>query len=231
MKVEIWSDVACPFCYIGKHHFESAVKVLPQDSKIKVEWKSFELNPYAQKEYEDDMYTLLANKYGQTREWAIRSAESMKQKGKDIGLEFNFDITVSTNTFDAHRLLHLAKDAGKQNETKEALFEAYFRDGKHIGDHEALVSIGKSIGLQEKEIKSMLDSDQFTKEVREDEALSQRFGIRSVPYFVINRKHGISGAQPIDHFIEVLKKELDENTEIIPGDSKNEDTCSVDGCD
>ncbi len=186
MKVEIWSDIACPFCYIGKHNFERALKSLPKNSEIEVEWKSFELDPYAQKDYEDDIYTLLANKYGQTREWAVRSAESMKQKGQDIGLEFNFDQTISTNTFDAHRLLHLAKKAGKQNEAEEALFEAYFRDGKHIGNHEDLIAIGKSIGLEEQEIKSMLNSDQFAREVREDETMSQQFGIRGVPYFVVN---------------------------------------------
>ena len=118
----------------------------------------------------------------------------MKQKGKDIGLDFNFDHTISTNTFDAHRLLQMAKNAGKQIEAEEALFEAYFRDGKHIGNHESLISIGKSIGLEENAIKTMLASDRFSKEVREDEAMSQQFGIRGVPFFVINRKHGISGA-------------------------------------
>ena len=231
MKVEIWSDIACPFCYIGKHNFERALKSLPKNSEIEVEWKSFELDPYAQKNYEDDIYTLLANKYGQTREWAVRSAESMKQKGQDIGLEFNFDQTISTNTFDAHRLLHLAKKAGKQNEAEEALFEAYFRDGKHIGNHEDLIAIGESIGLEEQEIKSMLNSDQFAREVREDETMSQQFGIRGVPYFVVNRKHGISGAQPISHFIDVLKKVLDEEAEIILEEDKDGNACDVDGCD
>ena len=231
MKVEIWSDIACPFCYIGKHHFEKAVDSLPKEANIEVEWKSFELDPYAQKDYEDDIYTLLANKYGQTREWAIRSADYMKQKGKDIGLDFNFDNTISTNTFDAHRLLHLAKKAGKQIETEEALFEAYFRDGIHIGDHEALVSIGNSIGLTEEEIKSMLNSDQFKNEVREDEVQSQHFGIRSVPYFVINRKHGISGAQPISHFVEVLNKVLDDESGMSHEKSEDGDSCGVDGCD
>ena len=231
MKVEIWSDIACPFCYIGKHHFEQAVEALPEGSDIEVEWKSFELDPYAQKDYEDDIYTLLANKYGQTREWAIRSAESMKQKGEDIGLDFNFDHTISTNTFDAHRLLHLAKKAGKQIEAEEALFEAYFRDGKHIGDHESLISLGKSIGLEENAIQAMLASDEFSKEVREDEAMSQQFGIRGVPYFVINRKHGISGAQPVGHFVDVLKKVLDDESVVPHEKSEDGDSCGVDGCE
>lgn len=231
MKVEIWSDIACPFCYIGKHHFEQAVEALPEGSDIEVEWKSFELDPHAQKDYEDDIYTLLANKYGQTREWAIRSAESMKQKGEDIGLEFNFDHTISTNSFDAHRLLHLAKPEGLQNKAEEALFEAYFRDGKHIGNHESLVSIGKSIGLEENAIQAMLASDQFSKEVREDEATSQQFGIRGVPFFVINRKHGISGAQPVSHFVDVLKKALDEDVVSLVQESKDGDACGPGGCD
>lgn len=231
MKVEIWSDIACPFCYIGKRHFEKAVQSFSDDANIEVEWRSFELDPNAKKDYEDDLYTLLANKYGQTREWAINSAESMRQKGKDIGLEFNFDDTISTNTFDAHRLIHLAKSHGKQNEIEEALFEAYFRNGKHIGNQEVLLDIGERIGLDEKELRSMLDSDLYSKEVRDDEALSQQFGIRGVPYFVINRKYGISGAQPVAHFVQVLEKAQQDDSPLIVDNVEKGDSCDVDGCD
>lgn len=230
MKVEIWSDIACPFCYIGKHNFEKAVESLSFHENIEVEWKSFELDPHAQRDYEDDLYTLLANKYGQTREWAINSASQMKEKGEELGLVFNFNDTVSTNTFNAHRLIHLAKSKDLQNEAEETLFGAYFKDGRHIGNPDTLMEIGLEIGLKEKEIDSMLNSDMFEKEVREDEQLSQQFGIRGVPFFVINRKHGISGAQPISHFVEVMEK-VQQEEDIVSPTGKSENACDMDGCD
>lgn len=231
MKVEIWSDVVCPFCYIGKHHFEKAVESLPNDIEIEVEWKSFELDPYAQKDYEDDMYILLANKYGQTREWAINSAEQMKQKGSQIGLEFNFDKAIPTNTFDAHRLVHLAKSKGKQIEAEEALFQVHFKEGKHIGDHNVLMEVGQKLGINKDEIHDMLLSDRFAEAVRSDEKRGSELGIRGVPYFVINKKYGISGAQPVSHFNEVLSKAINEESSAIPNNENSAGSCSVDGCE
>lgn len=230
MKVEIWSDVACPFCWIGKHHFESAVEQLKL-SNLDIVWKSFELDPYAKQDYDEDMYTLLANKYGQTREWAKNSAAYMKERGKEIGLEFNFDDTISTNTFNAHRLIQLAKSKVLQNEAEEALFKAYFRDGRHIGDSNTLLEIGPEIGIEKGEIEEMLNSDLFTNDVRADEQQSQQFGIRGVPYFIINRKYGISGAQPIEHFVDVLKKAQSDEAPVIVNNEKDDHSCSIDGCD
>ncbi len=231
MKVEIWSDVVCPFCYIGKHHFEKAVESLPTDIEIEVEWKSFELDPYAQMDYEDDLYTLLANKYGQTREWAVNSAEQMKQKGSQIGLEFNFNNAIPTNTFDAHRLLHLTKSKGKQIEAEEALFIAHFKDGKHIGDHNVLMEVGQKLGIYKEEIRKMLVSDRFAEAVRSDEKRGGELGIRGVPYFVINQKYRISGAQPVSHFKEVLSKAIKEESLIIPNKGNSSGSCNVDGCE
>lgn len=228
MKVEIWSDVACPFCWIGKRHFEQAVEQLDLEN-LEIEWKSFELDPYAQKEYEDDLYTLLANKYGQAREWAIAACEDMETRGKNIGVEFNFDQIKSTNTFDAHRFLHLTKSKGLQIEAEEALFQAFFRDGKHLGDPEVLLQLGMDLGLDKNEVSKMLNSDQFAKEVRSDEQLGQEFGIRGVPFFVINRKYGISGAQPVQHFMDVLKKAKGEETVMIIDNSQEGDSCGIDG--
>jgi len=229
MKVEIWSDIACPFCYIGKHHFERALESLPFSESIEVDWKSFELDPYANLDYEDDLYTLLANKYGQTRDWAINSARHMEQKGDEIGLKFNFDKSISTNTFDAHRLIHLAKSKGLQNEAKEALFKAYFQNGLHIGKHQILSQIGISIGLDAGEIASMLDSEMFAEEVRKDELKSQEYGIRGVPYFVIDSKYGISGAQPIEHFKQVLAKAHEESSSLIVETGEAGSSCDTDG--
>ena len=230
MKVEIWSDVACPFCWIGKHHFERAVEQMKLND-LDVKWKSFELDPYAKQDYEEDIYTLLANKYGQTRELAINSAEYMKHRGKDIGLEFNLDDTISTNTFNAHRLIQLAKSKGLQNEAEEALFEAYFREGRHIGDPNTLLEIGQEIGIQKSEIEKMLNSDLFANDVRADEQLSQQFGIKGVPFFIIDRKYGISGAQPIEHFVDVLKKAQSDEAPTIANNENADHTCTIDGCD
>lgn len=230
MKVEIWSDVACPFCWIGKHHFETAVDQLGLKN-IEIEWRSFELDPHAQLEYEDDLYTLLANKYGQTRDWAVNMANDMKLKGQSVGLEFNFEDTKSTNTFDAHRLLHLAKSKGFQNEAEEILFKAYFKDGKHVGNRQVLSEIGVEIGLDSAEVEQLLDGDQFSSEVRADEQLGQEFGIRGVPFFVVNRKYGISGAQPVDHFVNVLQKAQSEAPALIVEEDQQGESCGVDGCD
>ena len=231
MKVEIWSDIACPFCYIGKHHFEKALKQLSFRDSIEVEWKSFELDPYAQLDYEDDLYTLLANKYGQSREWAINSAEHMRQRGKEIGLVFNFDDTKSTNTFNAHRLIHLAKSKGLQLEAEEALFEAYFRDGKHIGKPDVLKEIGKKLGLDKEELRSLFGSEAFSEDVSNDEMESHKLGIRAVPYFVIDRKYGISGAQPVEHFVQVFNKIHDEQVAQMKENDEADNVCSVEGCD
>lgn len=229
MKVEIWSDVACPFCWIGKRHFESAVQKLGLED-VEVEWKSFELDPQAKRDYEDDLYTLLANKYGQTQEWALAMSDDMKQRGKDLGLEFNFDKTVPTNTYDAHRFLHLAKSKGLQNEAEEALFQAYFKDGRHVGDKETLKNIGKGLGMEISEIDHMLNSDLYASEVHEDELLGHSFGIRGVPFFAVNRKYGISGAQPVEHFMEVLSKANHEEAQLILHDGAEGDSCGMDGC-
>lgn len=229
MKVEIWSDVACPFCWIGKHHFEQAVQSM-DGLDVEIEWRSFELDPNARLSYEDDLITLLANKYGQTREWAIQATFDMKQRGTTIGLDFNFDKTISTNTFNAHRLIHLAKSKGLQNEAEEKLFEAYFKDGNHIGDKDALVQLGAQIGLERQEVTQMLDSDRLSSDVRGDEQLAYQFGISSVPYFVINRKYGISGAQPVQHFIDVLSKVKSEEIEVA-SPTENGNACDVEGCE
>jgi len=230
MKVEIWSDIACPFCWIGKRHFEQALANTGFQS-IDVEWRSFELDPHAQHTYKDDLYTLLANKYGQTREWAVHMANDMKERGKTVGLEFNFDEVKSTNTLDAHRFLHLAKAKGLQNETKEKLFQNYFKQGKHVGEGDTLIQIAEELGMDASEVADMLESDRYISDVRQDEQLGHEFGVRGVPFFVIDRKYGISGAQPIEHFEQALKKASNESPNIVMTSAEGGDACDVDGCD
>lgn len=210
MKVEVWSDIACPYCYLGKHHLEKALQEFEHREKVEVEYKSFELDRNAKINYNEDIFDLLAKKYGQTREWALKSAQSLANKGKEIGLQFNFEQLVPTNTFMAHRLIHFAESKGLGKEAKELLFEAYFRDGRHIGESEILVEIAKSLGFSQEETQAFLESDRYSAEVRDEEQLAARFGINGVPFFVINRKYGISGAQAVEYFKEALSKAFEE---------------------
>ena len=208
---------------------ETALKHLTLDN-VQIEWKSFELDPHAKKDNEDDLFTLLAEKYSQSRDWALAMSAQMREKGKLSGLEFNFEKVIPTNTFDAHRLVHMAKLKGLQNEAEEALFSAYFSKGLHVGDRKTLVDIGTSLGLAADETIEMLNSDRYKSEVKADEQLGRSFGVSGVPFFVINRKYGISGAQPVDHFIRVFSEARAEESPIIVETGNEGDACGIDGC-
>jgi predicted DsbA family dithiol-disulfide isomerase len=231
MKVEIWSDVVCPFCYIGKRKFENALKDFNHKDKVEVEWKSFQLDPESKYVPGKSVYEVLAGKYGRSVEWAKQANENMTRNGKEVGLEYNFDIAKPANTFDAHRLIHLASKHGKQDQAEEALFAAYFTEGKNISDLDTLVEIGtKKLGLDETEIRHMLTGTELTEEVRKDEYEAQVLGVRGVPFFVINRKYAVSGAQPTEVFKEVLEKVWEEESPLqhIAGSADN--SCTDDSC-
>jgi predicted DsbA family dithiol-disulfide isomerase len=206
LTVEIWSDVLCPFCYIGKREFENALARFPHKDKVQVEWKSFELDPNAPVKSEEDSYGMLARKYGMSREDAKTRVAGVAARAKSVGLAYNFDKAVIANSFQAHRLIQLAKTKGLGAAAEERLFQAYFSDGAHIGDTGTLVRLGTEIGLDAKEVTEMLASDAFSEAVRTDEYEAQQFGIRGVPFFAIDRKYGISGAQSADHFLGALEQ-------------------------
>ncbi|MBO9151713.1 DsbA family protein [Chitinophaga sp. GCM10012297] len=208
MKIDIWSDVACPFCYIGKRHLEAALEQFPNSKDVQVTWHSFELDPSAKTEYEEDHYQLLANKYGMSREQAEANSERVSASGKAVGIDFDFDKVKHTNTFNAHRLIQLAHKEGKQDEMEERLFKAYFTEGKHIGDPAVLQTIAAEAGL---DASSLFNGNAFTDEVRKDEAEAQGLNIRGVPFFVFDMKYAISGAQPVDVFTQTLQKVWEEN--------------------
>ena len=205
MQVEIWSDIACPFCYIGKRKFENALEKFPNKDQVEVLWHSFQLMPDAKRDFGVDMNTMLANRYGKSIEWAKEMNNNVANMAKEVGLEFNLDKAIPTNTLDAHRLIHLAKKHNLQDQAEEALFNAYFSQGKHIGDLDTLVELGTSIGLNADETREVLNSDKYAKEVQSEIIEGQRFGLSGVPFFVINRKYGISGAQPSEEFLKVLE--------------------------
>lgn len=224
MKIDIWSDVACPFCFIGKRHLEAALAQFPNRNEVEVTWHSFELDPGAQTDYKEDQYELLAKKYGMSKEQAIASTERVKTSGSAAGIRFNFDKVIPTNTFNAHRLIQLAAKHGKQDEVEEKLFTAMFTEGKHVGHTATLEAIAAETGL---DTAGVFASDAFMEEVRADEAAAQSLGIRGVPFFVFDHKYAISGAQPVAVFEETLQKVWEESrpADVTPGDVCEDGVC------
>lgn len=210
MTVDIWSDVACPFCYIGKRHFEQAVSQAGLKDQINVEWRSFQLDPNAPEKDDRTIYQILAAKYDQTEERAKDMSMNVVMMGANAGLDFNMDQLQPANTFDAHRLIHFAKSEGKQDEMKEVLLRAYFVEGKHVGDSETLIALAEDAGLDKGKAFIVLDSDQYADDVQEDIQAAQTIGIQGVPFFLINKKYGISGAQPVASFIKVFEQILEK---------------------
>ncbi len=210
MKVEIWSDVMCPFCYIGKRKFENALEQFAHKDEVEVVWKSFQLNPDMKTEAGKNINQYLAEAKG----WSIEKAKEMNDHvsgiAKDIGLTYHLDKAVVANSFDAHRFSHLAKKYGKQNDAEEKLFEAYFTDGKNTADHQTLVELGSEIGMNATEISTVLSSDEFTDEVNQDIYEAQQVGVRGVPFFVLGEKYAISGAQESSTFLQALNKTWEE---------------------
>jgi predicted DsbA family dithiol-disulfide isomerase len=200
MRVEIWSDVVCPWCYIGKRRFEAAVERF--DGDVEIVWRSFELDPGAPAMREHSAAQHLASKYGMSVEQAEASHAQMTALAAEEGLEYHFERARGGNSFDAHRLIHLAAAHGKQGEAQERVMRAYFTDGVPIGDREALIELGAELGL---DARAALESDEYADAVREDEQLAQRIGIQGVPFFVLNRRYGVSGAQPADALVQALE--------------------------
>jgi len=205
MKVEIWSDLVCPFCYIGKRKFEAALADFAHRDEVEVVWRSFELDPRAERESTQDMHTMLAKKLGGDRARAQAMNAHVTNQAAAVALAYDLDHAHPTNSFDAHRLIHLAADHDLQDAAEERLFAAYFTEARHIGQPEKLQEIGTEIGLDGQEIADVLAGDAYTEAVRADEAEARALGINGVPFFVIDRKYGISGAQPSEVFLEALQ--------------------------
>ena len=206
MDVEIWSDIACPWCYIGKRRFEAALAEFEHRDDVRVMWRSFELDPSAPAEREGDRATRLAQKYGITAERAKEMERAVTDAAAGEGLAFRFDIQRSGTTFDGHRVVHLAAEHGLQDAMKERLLRAYFTEGELMSDHDTLVRLAVEVGLDEDDVRQMLASDRFADEVRGDERLAGQFGISAVPTFVIDRAIGASGAHPPEALLELLNQ-------------------------
>lgn len=234
MKVEIWSDTRCPFCYIGKRKFEKALEQFPHKDNVEVEWRSFELDPGMKTEKSLNSYEYLAQRKGISRDSSVRLHQHVTEMAREEGLDYRFDTTVVANSFDAHRLIQLAKLNGLGDAAEERLFKAYFMEGKDISDHLTLIILGDEIGLNGKIVKQMLDSDAMADEVRYDQKQARELGINGVPFFLINDHYAVSGAQPSEVFSQSLEKAWKEYEKQYPQIIKaNEDAmaCSTgDNC-
>jgi predicted DsbA family dithiol-disulfide isomerase len=206
MEVEIWSDVACPWCYIGKRRFEAALRQFEHGEDVQVRWRSFELDGDAPHERTGDRAEHLAKKYGMTVAQAREAEQRLTDAAASEGLGFRFDMARSGNTFDAHRIIHLACEHELQDAMKEQLLRAYFTEGELMSDHDTLTRLAVDVGLDEQEVRETLAGDRFTAEVRDDERTAGELGISAVPTFVVDRKLGTSGAQPPETLLELLRE-------------------------
>ncbi|MDF2881427.1 MAG: disulfide bond formation protein DsbA [Clostridiaceae bacterium] len=206
MKIEVWSDFVCPFCYIGKRRLETALNNFEHKDEVELVFKSFELDPSAKKKYGENINELIAQKYGITVEKAKESNDQLVEQAKAVGLKYNFDDLIPTNSFDAHRLAHYAKSEGKMNELAERIFKGYFVDSLNISDDKVLAALAGEVGLDSEKALRILESDQYSAEVRNDEESASKFRVGGVPYFVFDNKYAVSGAQPTDLFLDVLNK-------------------------
>jgi predicted DsbA family dithiol-disulfide isomerase len=233
MQVEIWSDVVCPWCAIGKRRFEAALARFPHRDEVQVRWRSFELDPTAPRERAGDLADHLAAKYGLSREKAEAFERQMSEQAAGEGWEFRLDRARNGNSFDAHRLIHLAAERDVQDAVKERLLRAYLTDGERIGDAETLVRLGAEAGLDEAEARAVLGSDRYADAVRADERQAQAYGISGVPFFVIDRTYGVSGAQPAEALLQALEQawaEAHPLTVLTPAAAGDGDACADGSC-
>lgn len=206
MNVEIWSDIACPWCYVGKRRFEAALAEFEHRDDVEVTWRSFELDPSAPRERDGDGAGHLAEKYGTSREEALAMQDSMTQAAAGDGLDLRFDLIRTGNTFDGHRLLHLAGTHASQDALKERLMRAYLTEGAVIGDPAVLERLATEVGLPAAEVRDVLGGDRYAAEVRDEERVAASLGIRAVPFFVVDRALGASGAQPPQALGQLLRE-------------------------
>jgi predicted DsbA family dithiol-disulfide isomerase len=230
MKVEIWSDVVCPWCYVGKRRFETALASFEHRDDVEVRWRSFELDPDAPAVREGDPVQGLADKYGMSRAQALAANARLTDMAVAEGLKFHLDTARGGNTFDAHRLIHLAAEKGIQDAVKERLMLAYFTENEPIGDSDTLTRLAVDAGLDEVEVKSVLASDQYATDVTADEQQAVAYGISGVPFFVIDGRYGVSGAQSPEVLLQTLRTAYAEANPLTMVTTSGDAACEGDAC-
>jgi predicted DsbA family dithiol-disulfide isomerase len=228
MKVEIWSDIVCPFCYIGKRKFEKALESFAAKDKVEIEWKSFQLDPAMDNSEGLDVHEYLGKRKGGTPADGKRMNDQMSAIAKEVGLSYDFDNAIINNTLAAHRLLHWAKEKNRQNELKERIFKAYYTEGKDTADYETLVQLATETGLDGDEARKVLNENKFEDAVLEDQHHASRLGVQGVPFYVFNNKYAVSGAQSPDVFAEVLHKVWEEEKPLVVT-GQGDGVCDING--
>ena len=208
MKVEMWMDFVCPYCYLGKAKFAKALENFSDKENIEIIYKSFELDPNASKVYHGSMSELLSKEYGMSMEEIQENNERLTAEAKVLGLVYNLEKTIPVNTLYAHKLLQYSKEIGKDAELVSMIFKAYFTDGKNISDIDTLTEISKEVGLEEEVVREILNSDKYTNRVKEEEKESQDIGVDVVPFFLINKRHVVAGEQSAETIRKALEKAL-----------------------
>jgi predicted DsbA family dithiol-disulfide isomerase len=210
LAIDVWSDVMCPFCYLGDAHLNRALEKFPHGDAVDVTYHSFQLMPELEVGTAVDLLDLLVTKRGFPRAQAEAANARLTAQGREFGLDFRFDRAVTTNTLDAHRLTHFAKAAGRQRELVERLFRAYFTDGRNVGSHDDLADLAAEAGLDRAGAAEALASGAFQAEVAADIDQARQYGISGVPFFVFGQKYAVSGAQPVEAFVQALQTAWDD---------------------
>lgn len=234
MKIELWSDFACPFCYIGKKRFEQALEKFPHKDQVEVIFKAYQLNPNAPKVMTSNPAESFAKGHGMTVEQAKQRFEMFVSQAKTVGLTYDYVNIKMTNSFDAHRLAKWANQFGKEYALTDRLMKAYFTDGLNIADKDTLVKLAGEVELDQKEAEKVLKGTDFADQVRAEITEARQVGVQGVPFFVLNRKYGVSGAQPVEYFTQVLETLWEEEKpkfETIDGAKKgaycDDETCEI----
>lgn len=234
LKVQIWSDIMCPFCYIGKRRIEEALSLFEHKEAVEIEWKSYQLDASFIASPDDNMVEHLAEKYRKDNDWAQNMLDNMTQNAKTAGLDFHFEKAILANSLNAHRLLHLAKKYNLANDLEELLFKAYLTEGKNVNDPSTLTQLGIEVGLDAEEIAQVLNSDRYATEVKQDQEEANTIGVQGVPFFVFDNKYAISGAQPATAFLETLEKVWQEgkfDSKVTLLNTTSENSCDINGCE
>lgn len=216
MKVEIWSDVMCPFCYLGKRNFEKALEQFEDRNFIEVVWKSYQLDASIPEVAKESYEEYLVIRKGMSVTQVKQTLQNLTESVKKVGLVYDFDKSVMVNSLSAHKLIQFAKTKGKGNEAEEVLFRAFFTEGKNIADLKTLTQLGKEIGLDETELQTAFTDSKYAALVEQDILEAQQVGVQGVPFFVIDRKYAVSGAQPSDAFLANLEKAFKEWRKLNP---------------
>lgn len=229
MTVEIWSDIMCPFCYIGKRRFEAALETFPQRGQVQVVWRSYQLDPDLKTDPTTTVNQMLAEKKGWTQEQAAAINARVTDMARESGLEYHLDHAVVANSWDAHRFSHLAAQHGVQDQAEEALFRAYFTEGKNTADREVLAAIGEGLGISRAETLDMFSSDAYADAVEQDVVRAQQIGVRGVPFFVLDSRYAVSGAQESSTFAGALQAAWEARGPMTTM-GMDENSCGPDGC-